>query len=66
MRKQHYDGYRTCVHSLKRKSAPWRVTSGCENLACLRIGRRCELPNQTVCVTCPFYSRDERILGREK
>lgn len=66
MKKRHYDGYQTCVHSLKRKNAPWRVTGGCENRACLRIGRRHELPNQTVCVTCPFYSRDERISDREK
>lgn len=61
MRKPHYDGYRTCVHRLKGKNAPWRVTSGCDNRACLRIGQRYELPNSTVCVTCPLYCRDEKI-----
>ena len=61
MAKYHYDGYQTCVHSLKRKNAPWRVTSGCENRACLSIGRRYELPNDTLCVTCRFYCRDKSI-----
>ena len=66
MRKQHYGGYRTCAHSLKRKNAPWRVTSGCDNRACLFTGRHYELPNSTVCVTCPFYRRDEKIPDQEK
>ena len=57
MRKPHYNGYQTCIHSLKRENAPWRVTSGCGNRACLRIGRHYELPNRTVCLTCPFYHK---------
>lgn len=65
MGKRNFDGYETCACSLKRKNAPWRVTGGCDNRACLRIGRRYELPNYSVCVTCPFYCRDERI-AREK
>ncbi len=66
MRKYHYGGYQTCAHSLKRKNAPWRVTSGCENRTCLKIGRHYELPNSTGCVTCPFYRRDEKIPDQEK
>ena len=65
MRKRHFDGYQTCIHSSKRENAPWRVTGGCENRARLSIGRRYELPNYSVCVTCPFYCRDERIAGEK-
>lgn len=61
MEKWDFDGYETCASNLKRKNAPWRVTIGCDNRACLRIGRRYELPNTTVCVTCPFYSRDKSL-----
>jgi len=66
MRKQHFDGYETCTYSLKRKNAPWRVTGGCDNRARLFTGRHYELPNCSVCVTCPFYRRDERIPDRVK
>lgn len=56
----HYDHtYRTCAHSLKRQNAPWRVTGGCGNRARLFTGRHYELPNNTVCMTCPFYCGDE-------
>lgn len=66
MRKQHYDGYQTCVHSSKRRNAPWRVTSGCGNRARLFTGRHYELPNYTLCLTCPFYRRDESAADGEK
>ena len=52
---KNLNGYETCVHSQKRKSAPWRVTAGCDNLAVLFTGRHYELPNSSICVTCPFY-----------
>ena len=66
MKIRNPQGYETCVYSLKRKNAPWRVTSGCDNRACLFTGRHYELPNHTVCMTCPFYRRDENISDREK
>lgn len=56
--------YRTCAHSLKRESAPWRVTVGCENRARLCTGRHYELPNHTLCFTCPIYRRDGMIATR--
>ncbi len=57
MRPNYAHTYDTCAHSLKRKNAPWRVTSGCENRSCLSIGRHHELPNRTVCISCPFYCK---------
>jgi len=51
---------------LKKKNAPWRVTSGCDNRVRLFTGRHYELPNCSVCVTCPFYQRDDRIPDRGK
>ena len=66
MKIRNPQGYETCVHSLKRKNAPWRVTSGCDNRGCLFTGRHYELPSYTVCMTCPFYCRDESISDREK
>ncbi len=66
MTKYHFDVYETCAYPLKRKHAPWRVTSGCDNQARLFTGRHYELPNYSVCVTCPFYYRDERIPDGEK
>ena len=66
MGKYHFNGYQTCAYSTKRKNAPWRVTSGCENRARLSIGRHYELPNYPLCATCPFYSRDESISDRGK
>ena len=59
-------GYETCIYSLKRKNAPWRVTGGCDNQARLFTGRHYALPNRTVCMTCPFYVRDESISDQEK
>ena len=53
--------YRTCVYSLKRENAPWRVTGGCGSRVRLFTGRHYELPNQTVCLTCPFYSSHEDV-----
>jgi len=55
MRKYRINGYETCAYSLKRKNAPWRATSGCDNRARLFTGRHYELPNCSVCVICPFY-----------
>jgi len=66
MRKYRFDGYETCAYSLKRKKAPWRVTSGCDNRARLFTRRHYALPNCSVCVTCPFYQRDDRIPDGEK
>jgi len=66
MRKKNYSGYQTCAYSLKRENAPWRVTGGCENRARLFTGRHYELPNCSVCVTCPFYRRDDHIADGEK
>lgn len=45
----------TCVHSLKRKNAPWRVTDGCNERLYLFTGRHYELPNKSVCNICPVY-----------
>lgn len=59
MKIRNVGGYETCVHSQKRKQAPWRVSSDCENRARLFTGKHYELPNRTVCMTCPFYRRDE-------
>ena len=56
--------YDTCVHSRKRKQAPWRVDSGCDNRACLFTGKHYELPNSTVCMTCPFYCKDKSSSSR--
>ena len=66
MKIRNLHGYETCVHSRKRKQAPWRVSSGCDNRACVFTGRHHELPNYTVCMTCPFYSRDKSIFGGEE
>ena len=52
-------GYETCVYSRKRRQAPWQVSSGCDNRARLFTGRHYELPNRSVCMTCPFYRRDK-------
>lgn len=60
MRPNYDHSYRTCTHSLKRENAPWRVTRGCENRARLFTGRHYELPNSSICSTCPFYSKEEK------
>lgn len=57
--------YGTCVHSMKRTQAPWRVDGGCGNRVCLFTGGHYELPNRTVCVTCPSYCRDTRLPSEE-
>lgn len=59
MKIKHFNGYETCIYSKKRKQAPWRVDSGCWNRARLFTGRHYELPNTTVCMTCPFYCGSE-------
>ena len=64
MGKYHFNGYQTCAYSTKRKNAPWRVTSGCENRARLFTGKHYELPNSTVCMTCPFYCKDKSSSSR--
>lgn len=61
MRPNYSHTYQTCIHSMKREAAPWRVHSSCDNRACLFTGRHYELPNRTVCITCPFYSREAKI-----
>lgn len=66
MRVRNVRGYETCVYSKKRRQAPWRVSCGCDNQACLFTGRHYELPNYTVCLTCPFYRRDRSIPNGEK
>ena len=66
MKIRNLHGYETCVHSRKRKQAPWRVDSGCDNRACLFTGRHYELPNHTVCITCPSYCEDKSSSGRGK
>ena len=58
MRIKNLYGYETCVHSRKRKQAPWRVDSGCENRARLFTGKHYELPNSSICMACLFYCRD--------
>lgn len=58
MKPNYAHTYATCAYSLKRKSAPWRVTSGCDNRACLFTGRHYELPNTSVCLTCPLYQKE--------
>ena len=61
MRPNYYHTYQNCAHSTKRKDAPWRVTSGCENRARLYTGRHYELPNSSVCHTCPYYDEDKNV-----
>ena len=64
MKIRNPQGYQTCLHSRKRKQAPWRVDSGCDNQACLFTGRHYELPNFTICMTCPFYCKDKSSSSR--
>ena len=52
-------GYETCIHSMKRKQAPWRVSSGCDNKNRIFTGRHYELPAHTMCMTCRFYEKEE-------
>ena len=55
--------YETCIYSLKRKNAPWRVKEGCDNRFCLFTGKHYELPNHTICMSCPHYVRDKGASG---
>ena len=66
MKIRNVHGYETCVHSKKRKQAPWRVSSGCGNRACVFTGRHYELPSYTVCMTCVFYCKDSGISDRKE
>lgn len=66
MKIRNLNGYETCAYSLKMKNAPWRVTGSCDNRARLFTGRHYELPNYTLCMTCPFHRRDESIADGEK
>ena len=66
MRIRNPFGYQTCAYSVKRKQAPWRVSSGCENQARLFTGRHYELPNSSLCMTCRCYRKDESMEGSEK
>ncbi len=59
MKFNYSHSYQTCVHSLKRENAPWRVTSGCANRARLFTGRHYELPNSSMCHNCPYYESGE-------
>lgn len=60
MRRWNTRGYETCVHSMKKSSAPWKIRDSCESPHRLFTGKRFELPNKTVCVHCRFYRSDER------
>ncbi len=60
MRRWNTRGYETCVHSMKKSSAPWKVRDSCESPHRLFTGRRFKLPNKTVCVHCQFYRSDDR------
>lgn len=51
-------GYATCVHSKKRKCAPWKVLGSCESPNRLFTGKSYELPSYTECIHCPFYCED--------
>ncbi len=64
MKIRNSQGYQTCLHSRKRKQAPWRVDNGCDNRARLFTGRHYELPNSTICMTCPFYCKDKSSSSR--
>lgn len=59
MAKYHFNGYETCIYSMKRKNAPWKVRSGCENPLRKFIGKGYELPYSTACITCKFYQKKE-------
>ena len=53
MKPNYSHTYQSCVYSLKRENAPWRVSGGCGNRARLFNGKHYQLPNKTVCLTCP-------------
>ena len=55
MKPNYSHTYPSCVYSMQRENAPWRVSGGCGNRARLFTGRQYELPNKTVCLTCPAY-----------
>ncbi len=55
MKPNYTHTYQSCVYSLKRENAPWRVSGGCGSPARLFNGKHYQLPNKTVCLTCPAY-----------
>lgn len=61
MKKWNVFGYETCVHSMKRKQASWRVHDTCPNPARLFAEYHYALPNKSVCTTCRYYCRDKCI-----
>lgn len=61
MRPFHPNGYETCVHSRKRKTASWKVYSSGLNPMRLSFGKGFELPYRTICLRCPFYMQDNKI-----
>ena len=61
MRPFHPNGYESCVHSHKKKNAPWKVYDSCSNPGRLPRIKGYELPYQTMCMNCPFYSQDSKI-----
>lgn len=66
MKPDYSHTYGACIHSMKRTQTPWRVDSGCGNRVCVFTGRHYELPNRTVCFTCPSYCKDERISSKRE
>lgn len=51
-----HNGYGSCVHSRKRKIAPWRVLPSCSNPLVQPV---CQLPYPLVCSTCTQYQEEE-------
>lgn len=66
MKFKNLHGYQTCVYSRKRKKAPWRVSSGCDNRARLFTGKHYELPNSSICMTCPFDRKEDRVSDKKE
>ena len=55
MKPNYSHTYQSCVYSMKRENAPWRVSGGCGSPARLFNGKHYQLPNKTVCLTCQSY-----------
>ena len=66
MKKWNILGYQTCIHSMKRKQASWKVQDSCPNRARLFTGKHYALPNTSICMTCPYYCRDKSIPDDEE
>ena len=58
----HYNlnGYGTCIHSRKRRAAPWKVYESCPNPGRIPSLKGYELPYYTMCMNCRFYCKDSR------